>query len=163
MIEVTVAHLGLDRTTNSPVVILREKGGTRVLPIWIGPAEASAIAMEMQGIRPPRPMTHDLLKSVIVGLGAQVQRIVISALKDKTYFAQLWLAREEHLFQVDARPSDSIALALRVSAAIFTDPDLLEEGAEEGGTPPADPSLDAEKLKAHLERMDPEDFGKFQP
>ncbi len=163
MIEVTVAHLGLDRTTNSPVVILREKGGTRVLPIWIGPAEASAIAMEMQGIRPPRPMTHDLLKSVIVGLGAQVQRIVISALKDKTYFAELWLAREEHLFQVDARPSDSIALALRVSASIFTDPDLLEEGVEEGGTPPADPSLDAEKLKAHLEKMDPEEFGKFQP
>lgn len=163
MIEVTVAHLGLDRTTNSPVVILREKGGTRVLPIWIGPAEASAIAMEMQGIRPPRPMTHDLLKSVIVGLGAQVQRIVISALKDKTYFAELWLAREEHLFQVDARPSDSIALALRVSASIFTDPDLLEEGTEEGGSPPADPSLDAQKLKAHLEKMDPEDFGKFQP
>ena len=163
MIEVTVAHLGLDRTTNSPVVILREKGGTRVLPIWIGPAEASAIAMEMQGIRPPRPMTHDLLKSVIVGLGAVVQRIVISALKDKTYFAELWLARDDHIFQVDARPSDSIALALRVSAAIFTDPDLLEEGAEEEGTPPADPSLDAQKLKAHLEKMDPEDFGKFQP
>lgn len=163
MIEVTVAHLGLDRTTNSPVVILREKDGTRVLPIWIGPAEASAIAMEMQGLRPPRPMTHDLLKSVIVGLGAEVQRIVISALKDKTYFAELWLAREGHIFQLDARPSDSIALALRVSAAIFTDPELLEEGAEEGGVPPSDPSLDAEKLKAHLEKMDPEDFGKFQP
>jgi bifunctional DNase/RNase len=163
MIEVTVAHLGLDRTTNSPVVILREKDGTRVLPIWIGPAEASAIAMEMQGIRPPRPMTHDLLKSVIIGLGAVVQRIVISALKDKTYFAELWLARDDHLFQLDARPSDSIALALRVSATIFTDPDLLEEGAEEGGAPPSDPSLDAEKLKAHLEKMDPEDFGKFQP
>jgi len=163
MIEITVAHLGLDRTTNSPVVILREKDGTRVLPIWIGPAEASAIAMEMQGIRPPRPMTHDLLKSVILGLGAEVQRIVISALKDKTYFAELWLERDGHIFQLDARPSDSIALALRVSATIFTDPELLEEGAEEGGVPPADPSLDAEKLKAHLEKMDPEDFGKFQP
>lgn len=163
MIEVTVAHLGLDRTTNAPVVILREKDGTRVLPIWIGPAEASAIAMEMQGIRPPRPMTHDLLKSVILGLGAVVQRIVISSLKDKTYFAQLWLAREDHVFQLDARPSDSIALALRVSASIYTESDLLEEGAEEDGTTPSDPSLDAEKLRAHLEKMDPEDFGKFQP
>jgi hypothetical protein len=163
MIEVTVAHLGLDRTTNAPVVILREKDGTRVLPIWIGPAEASAIAMEMQGIRPPRPMTHDLLKSVILGLGAVVQRIVISALKDKTYFAQLWLAREDHVFQLDARPSDSIALALRVSASIFTEPDLLEEGGEEADTPPVNPSFDAEKLRAHLEKMDPEDFGKFQP
>jgi bifunctional DNase/RNase len=162
MIEVTVAHLGLDRTTNSPVVILREKDGNRVLPIWIGPAEASAIAMEMQGMRPPRPMTHDLLKSVILGLGAVVQRIVISALKDKTYFAELWLARGDHVFQLDARPSDSIALALRVSASIFTEADLLEEGTEEAGTPP-DPSLEADKLRAHLEKMDPEDFGKFQP
>lgn len=163
MIEVTIAQLGLDRTTNSPVVILKEKDGTRQLPIWIGPAEASAIAMEMQGIKPPRPMTHDLLKSVIMGLGAVVQRIVISGLKDKTYFAEVWLARDGHIFQLDARPSDSIALALRVSASIFTDPDLLEEGVEEGGSPPADPSLDAQKLKAHLEKMDPEDFGKFQP
>ncbi|HEY7684264.1 MAG TPA: bifunctional nuclease family protein [Gemmatimonadales bacterium] len=162
MIEVTVAQLGLDRTTNSPVVILREKDGARVLPIWIGPAEASAIAMELQGIKPPRPMTHDLLKSVITGLGATVSRILISALKDKTYFAQLWLSREDHLFQLDARPSDSIALALRVNAPIFTEGELLEDGAEESGGGP-DPSLEAEKLRAWLEKMDPEDFGKFQP
>ena len=163
MIEVTVAPLGLDRTTNSPVVILREKGGTRVLPIWIGPAEASAIAMEMQGIRPPRPMTHDLLKSVIVGLGAVVQRIVISALKDKTYFAELWLARDDHIFQVDARPSDSIALALRVHATIYTEDRLLEDMGDADAAPRPDPSLDAQTLKAHLEKMNPEDFGKFQP
>ncbi|HXI20172.1 MAG TPA: bifunctional nuclease family protein [Gemmatimonadales bacterium] len=163
MIEVTVAHLGLDRNTNSPVVILKEKEGTRVLPIWIGPAEASAIAMEMQGIKPPRPMTHDLLKSVILGLDATVKRILISALKDKTYFAELWLAREDHVFQLDARPSDSIALALRVNAPIFTDPDLLEEGLEEPSAPPGEPGPDAEKLKNWLEKMDPEDFGKFQP
>lgn len=163
MIEVIVAHLGLDRNTNSPVVILREKDGSRVLPIWIGPAEASAIAMEMQGIHPARPMTHDLLKTVIHGLGAQVRRIVISGLKDKTYFAELWLSREDQVFQVDARPSDSIALALRVHASIFTDNTLLEEGSEERGTALPDPALDAETLKAHLERMNPEDFGKFQP
>jgi len=163
MIEVTVAQLGLDRTTNSPVVILREKDGTRVLPIWIGPAEASAIAMELQGLKPPRPMTHDLLKSVITGLGASVRRIHISALKDKTYFAELWLAREDHVFQLDARPSDSIALALRVDAPIFTEADLLEAGQEESGAPAPDPALEAEKLRAWLEKMDPEDFGKFQP
>ncbi len=165
MIEVTVAQLGLDRTTNSPVVILREKEGQRVLPIWIGPAEASAIAMELQGIKPPRPMTHDLLKTVIVGLGATVQRIRISAIKEKTYFAELWLAREDHVFQLDARPSDSIALALRVHAPIFTESDLLEEFGDAdptGGTPP-DPAQEAEKLRAWLEKMNPEDFGKFQP
>jgi hypothetical protein len=163
MIEVTVAHLGLDRNTNSPVVILREKEGDRVLPIWIGPAEASAIAMEMQGLKPPRPMTHDLLKQVILGLGATVRRILISALKDKTYYAELWLAREDHVFQLDARPSDSIALALRVNAPIFTDPSLLEQGAVEAGQPPPGGGLDADKLRAYLEDMDPEDFGKFNP
>ncbi len=162
MIEVTVAHLGLDRTTNTPVVILREKSGDRMLPIWIGPAEASAIAMELQGIKAPRPMTHDLLKSVITGLGATVRRICISGLKEKTYFAELWLAREDHLFQLDARPSDSIALALRVQAPIFTDDELLELG-EDVTAPDPDPSAEADKLRAYLEKMDPEDFGKFQP
>lgn len=163
MIEVTVAQLGLDRATNSPVVILREKEGSRVLPIWIGPAEASAIAMEMQGIKPPRPMTHDLLKTVIAGLGASMQRVNISAIKEKTYFAELWLARDDHLFQLDARPSDSIALALRMNAPIFTEPDLLERSDEESTPSTPDPSAEAERLRAWLEKMDPEDFGKFQP
>jgi hypothetical protein len=163
MIEVTVAQLGLDRTTNSPVVILREKDGARVLPIWIGPAEASAIAMEMQGIKPPRPMTHDLLKTVISGLGASMRRVHISAIKDKTYFAELWLARDDHLFQLDARPSDSIALALRMNAPIFTEAELLDQGEVQDATATPDPGEEAEKLRAWLEKMDPEDFGKFQP
>jgi len=163
MIEVSVAHLGLDRTTNTPVVILREKDGSRVLPIWIGPAEASAIAMEMQGVKPPRPMTHDLLKSVIVGLGADLRRVTISAIKDKTYFAELLLHRDDHLFQLDARPSDSIALALRLNAPIFTESELLEQTAVEEGEGAPDHSLDAEKLRQHLEKMDPQDFGRFTP
>lgn len=163
MIEVVVAQLGLDRNTNSPVVILREKEGSRVLPIWIGPAEASAIAMEMQGIHPARPMTHDLLKSVIVGLDAAVRRIVISGLKEKTYFAEIWLTRGEANIQIDARPSDSIALALRVHAAIYTEDHLLEDGGDDQSIPRPDPSLEADTLRAHLERMNPEDFGKFQP
>jgi bifunctional DNase/RNase len=163
MIEVTVAHLGLDRSSNTPVVILRERDGTRVLPIWIGPAEASAIAMEMQGLRPPRPMTHDLLKSAIVGLGASVRRICISSVKDKTYYAEVWLSRDDHVFQLDARPSDSIALALRVQAPIFTDDSLLEDSGDGAAVDPPDPAIDAERLRAWLEKMDPQDFGKFQP
>ena len=158
-----MVHLGLDQSTNSPVVLLKERDGERVLPIWIGPAEASAIAMEMQGLRPPRPMTHDLLKSVIVQLGAVVRQIRISALKEKTYFAEVWLAREDHVFQLDARPSDSIALALRVQAPIFTEDTLLEDGPDDTGVPPEDESAEAEKLRAWLEKMNPEDFGKFQP
>lgn len=163
MIEVTVGHLGLDRTTNTPVVILREKNGNRVLPIWIGPAEASAIAMEMQGVKPPRPMTHDLLKTIITGLGAELRRVVISALKDKTYFAELMLQRDDHHYQFDARPSDSIALALRLSAPIFTQDQLLEQTAIEAADAEPQSSLDAEQLRRYLEKMDPQDFGRFMP
>lgn len=163
LVEVTVAHLGLDRTTNTPVVILREKDGTRVLPIWIGPAEASAIAMELQSLKPPRPMTHDLLRQVIAGLGAGLRRVLISGLKDKTYYAELLLAREDHLFQFDARPSDSIALALRFHAPIFTDAGLLDQTTIDSAEASPDPALEAEKLKQYLERMDPQDFGRFNP
>lgn len=162
MIEVIVAHLGLDRATNTPVVILREKDGERVLPIWIGPAEASAIAMEMQGVKPARPMTHDLLKQMVVGLGAQLRRVVIHDVRENTYFAELLMSREDHVFQVDARPSDSIALALRLSAPIFTNEHLLDQRTVEAPAD-GDSSLDTEKLKQHLEKMDPQDFGKFSP
>lgn len=164
MIEVTVAHLGLDRTTNTPVVILREKHGTRVLPIWIGPAEASAIAMEMQGMKAQRPLTHDLLKQVIMGLGGELRRVVITAVKENTYYAELLIRREDHVFQVDARPSDSIAIALRLHSPIFTSDDLLEQsGIETEEEPQPDSTLEAEKLKQYLEKMDPQDFGRFNP
>ncbi|MGE0352210.1 MAG: bifunctional nuclease family protein [Gemmatimonadales bacterium] len=160
MIEVEVAHLGLDRSTNTPVVILREKDGQRLLPIWIGPAEASAIAMEMQGVKPLRPMTHDLLKQIVTGLGAELRRVVITDVRENTYFAELYMRREDHVFQVDARPSDSIALAIRLHAPIFTSDELLDQRSVETQEPGAQ-SIDAEKLKQYLERMDPQDFGKF--
>ncbi len=163
MIEVTVAHLGLDRTTNSPVVILREKEGTRVLPIWIGPAEASAIAMEMQGVKAQRPLTHDLLKQVITGLGGELRRVLISEVKDNTYFAELFIYRADEVFQVDARPSDSIALALRLNAPIFTSDQLLDHVGAEAPEAKPDDGLDAETLKQYLEKLDPQDFGKFTP
>jgi bifunctional DNase/RNase len=163
MQEMTVAHLGVDRNTESPVVILREKDGTRVLPIWIGPAEASAIAMELQGIKAARPMTHDLLKQVIVGLGGELRRVLISAVKENTYFAELLIQREDHVFQVDARPSDSIALALRLRAPIFVSDQLLEQSGVEAEDHDGNTSREAERLREYLEKLDPEDFGKFNP
>lgn len=163
MIEVTVAHLGLDRSSNTPVVILKEKEGTRVLPIWIGPAEASAIAMEIQGVKAPRPMTHDLLKQLVVGLGAELRRVVISQVKENTYFAELLMSRNEELFQLDARPSDSIALALRLHAPIYTSDDLLDDRSIEEPEGESEADLDAQRLKEYLERMDPQDFGRFNP
>ena len=163
MLQVRVAHLGLDRSTNTPVVILQESDGQRVLPIWIGPAEASAIAMELAGVKFSRPLTHDLLKQVIVGLGAELRKVIITQVKDNTYFAELLIRREDHVFQVDARPSDSIALALRMRAPIFTSDQLLDQSGVETDEPSPNPSLEADKLKEYLERMDPQDFGKFNP
>lgn len=164
IIEVKVAHLGLDRSTNTPVVILQEKDGDRVLPIWIGPAEASAIAMEMAGVTFSRPLTHDLLKQVIVGLGADLDRVMITQVKENTYFAELHIRRNDHVIQVDARPSDSIAVALRLEAPIFTLDELLGNSAVDTvDTGDGTTATDADELKSRLEKLDPEDFGKFTP
>jgi bifunctional DNase/RNase len=164
MVEVRVAHLGLDRNTNSPVVILQEKDGSRVLPIWIGPGEASAIAMELAGVKFSRPLTHDLLKQVIVGLGGELRRVLITTVKDNTYFAELHIHRHEDVVQVDARPSDSIAIALRLHSPIFTSEELLERTTGPVvDTGPEPGPLDAEALKDYLQKLDPEDFGKFTP
>lgn len=158
-----MAHLGLDQSTNSPVVLLKERDGERVLPIWIGPAEAGAIAMEMQGVKAQRPMTHDLLKHVILGLGGELRRVTITNVRDNTYFAELLIRRDDQMVQVDARPSDSIALALRFRAPIFTSDDLLNHSGSEAGPPAPERRLDAESLKQYLEKLDPQDFGRFTP
>ena len=140
---------------------MTQKGDTT--EIWIGAAEANAIAMELKGVKAQRPLTHDLLKQVIVGLGGELRRVVISSVKENTYFAELLIRRDDHVFQVDARPSDSIALALRLNAPIFTSDQLLDESGLQTDEPAPDPSLDADKLKEYLEKMDPQDFGKFNP
>jgi len=175
MVEVKVARLGLDSVSNSYVVILQEKDGERLLPIWIGEPEAQSIVMEMQKISPPRPLTHDLCKRLIVGMGAALRRVQITKVQDNTYYAELHIYRGEDVFHIDARPSDSIAIALRLAAPIYAQESLLtavavaesEEGAEEGltftqtteGGDVRDRS--AEQLKEDLEKMRPEDFGKF--
>jgi bifunctional DNase/RNase len=171
MVEVAVARLGLDSSTNSYVVILQEKGGNRLLPIWIGQPEAESIVMQMNKIHRERPLTHDLCKSLILGLGGQLRRVQITKVQKNTYYAELHIVRGEGLVQIDARPSDSIAIALRLSAPIFAQDTLLtavgEEGSEEteAETPteptPSPEELSAEQLKEYLENLRPEDFGKF--
>ncbi|MGH7468828.1 MAG: bifunctional nuclease family protein [Longimicrobiales bacterium] len=178
MIEVKVQSLGLDRTSNTPVVILQEKDGSRVLPIWIGPSEASAIAMELAGMKFSRPLTHDLFASVILGFGGSLKRVVITKVVENTYYAELFIQRGSDVITIDARPSDSIAIALRMDAAIFTTDELLEhtsiEITEAGGSasgiiPDTDPSprspggLSPEELRDYLRRMNPEDLGRFNP
>jgi uncharacterized protein len=183
MLEVIVARLGLDSSTNTYVVILQEKGGQRLLPIWIGQPEAESIVMQMNHMKRTRPLTHDLCKRLIVGLGGTLQRVEITRVQDNTYFAELHLARGEDVIHVDARPSDSIAIALRLSAPIFApeslltaiaaDPSQLAEPGEfdpdtEGEPTQTGAEEDAEaermrgqELKDHLESLRPEDFGKF--
>ena len=175
MVEVTVAKLGIDSSTNSYVVILQEKDGTRLLPIWIGQPEAESIVVHMNNMKRERPLTHDLCKSIIVGLGGSLRRVQITKVQKNTYYAELHVQRAEGLVQIDARPSDSIAIALRLSAPIFAQESLLTAVADEdeesadastsssSGLPaPVDPEvLNAEQLKEHLERLRPEDFGKF--
>jgi uncharacterized protein len=178
MIEVKVQSLGLDRSSNTPVVILQELEGARVLPIWIGPGEASAIAMELAGMKFSRPLTHDLFASVILGMGGSLQRVMITKVVENTYFAELIIQRSAELISVDARPSDSIAIALRMAASIYTTEDLLEHTsievadsseldfvAEPGEEKQAGPAagLTPEQLREYLRRMNPEDFGRFNP
>jgi bifunctional DNase/RNase len=163
MIRVRVAHLGLDRSTNTPVVVLKEEDGERTLPIWIGAPEANAIALELQGVKPERPLTHDLMKLLVAGLGGELRRVMISGLRENTYLAELLIYRGGEVFEVDARPSDSIALALRMHAPIFTNDELLDR-TPAGAEPSApDPGSDPDALKRFLEKLDPQDLGRFQP
>ena len=166
--------LGLDRSSNTPVVILQELEGERVLPIWIGPGEASAIAMQLADMDFERPLTHDLLVSVLKGLGGRLDRVVISRVEKGTYYAELMVHRNGDVFALDARPSDSIAVALRMDARIYADDELLERTAievseDEAPAPPrprpespTEP-MGPEELKEHLRRLNPEDFGRFTP
>lgn len=183
MIEVTVSRLGLDSSTNSYVVVLQERGGTRLLPIWIGQPEAESIVMHMHDVKRARPLTHDLVRSLIVGMGAQLTRVQITRVEKSTYYAELHLQHGADVVHIDARPSDSIAVALRLAAPIYAAESLLvdpgvdaDEEYDESATfgpqpdlglgdagPRDDTELSAEQLKSYLENLRPEDFGKFNP
>ena len=174
LLEVRVQRLGMDRLTNTPVVILQEKDGDRILPIWIGPGEASAIAMQLADWAFSRPLTHDLLVALMGGMGGTLDRVLISRVEENTYFAELIIHRGEEIISVDARPSDSIAVALRVKAKIFADEGLLEDVSVEiadeesvslelDSGEPLDPEEQSETLKDYLRKLNPEDFGRFAP
>ena len=177
VVEVRVHGLGTEPKTQQHVVLLRETDGTRVLPIFVGPCEAQAIARLVKKESFPRPLTHDLLAMLVEGLHAKVQRVVITELRDGTYYASLLLARGQEMLSVDARPSDSIAVALRAEAPLYVNEDLLQSPPERPavsddpddpsgpGESPEAPLTDeqkAEQLRRYLENLDPEDFGKFQ-
>ena len=158
-IEMTIKGLMIDPITNMPIVILKDKEGNRILPIWVGIFEANAIALQIENISTPRPMTHDLLKNVLGDLEANVQKIVVCELKDNTFYAMIYLDREGKLIGVDARPSDAIALALRTKSPISVE-ERVVEGAK--GMDLAKETTDSEKLQKWLEGLNPEDLGKYK-
>jgi len=158
LVQMKVWKLILDGRTDTPVVILQELEGKRILPIWIGKAEARAIAMELAREKFQRPLTHDLMKTIIDALGGSVRKVTIGDLKDNTFFAQLFVDKDDEIISIDARPSDSLALALRTRSAIYVAEGLLQDEPDE--KEPSDAER-AEALRKYLDGLDPEDFGKF--
>jgi bifunctional DNase/RNase len=158
-LRVEIKGLMLDPSSNVPIVILRDVGSQTFLPIWIGHFEASAIALRIEGVEPPRPMTHDLLRAVLEQLGATVEKIVISDLKESTFFAVIHVRYQDASVPIDARPSDAIALALRAEAPIFVLRSVLDKAH---AVDLAEEATDEEKVKKWLEEMNPEEFGKWK-
>jgi bifunctional DNase/RNase len=171
VVEVRVHGLVVEQKSQQNIVVLREVDGERILPIWIGPGEAMAIRRLLAQEPFPRPLTHDLIALLVEGLKARVTRIVIADLRENTFFASLLVERDSSVLSVDARPSDSIAIALRTHAPIFVNEDLLQvptrdieaSSEEEPEAPKRELTEEekAEQLRRFLEKLDPEDFGKF--
>jgi len=159
LVEMTIKGLMVDPVTNVPIILLRDAAGQKVLPIWVGIFEANAIALQIENVTPPRPMTHDLLRNVITDLKASVQKIVVCDLKDNTFYALIYLDVNGSSVAVDARPSDAIALALRARCPIFVE-DSVIEGAE-NRDPTAD-KPDMDRLQKWLEGLDPSELGKYK-
>ena len=158
-IEMTIKGLMVDPITNMPIVILRDKEGQRVLPIWVGAFEANAIALQIENVTTPRPMTHDLLKNVIHDLKADIQKIVVSDLKENTFYALIYLRVNGEAVAIDARPSDALALALRARAPIFVEDRVIDHARSVDLAPEKG---DAERLQKWLENLDPDDMGKYK-
>ena len=167
LVEVVVWTLAVDQKSQHPVVILKDVAGDRKIPIWIGHPEASVIAMELTGRTFQRPLTHDLLVNFLKGLGGRLQRVEITDLRENTFFAKIYVAHGEEILAIDARPSDSIALALKTKARIYADMRLFSSEIDSlltgaGATAEDSEEQRAEELREFIEKLDPKDFGKFR-
>jgi bifunctional DNase/RNase len=159
LIEMSIKGLMVDPITNMPIVILKDKGGDRVLPIWVGIFEANAIALQIENIATPRPMTHDLLRNIITDLEGHVDRVVVSDLKDNTFYALIHLTVRGERVTIDARPSDAIALALRTRSPILVEETVIDNAKTVDFTTDR---TDNERLQKWLESLDPEELGKYK-
>ncbi len=158
-VEVKIRGLMMDPVSNMPIVILREIGGDAILPIWVGVFEANAIALEIEKVSTPRPMTHDLLRTLLVALETGVRKVVVSELKDDTFYAVIWLERDGEVILIDSRPSDALALALRVDCPIYVEDSVLR--SSRAGAAVAD-RINNDDLRRWLEGLGDDDLGRYK-
>src|ERR1051326_1173766 len=158
-VEVKIRGLMMDPVTNMPIVILKDIEGLSVLPIWVGIFEANAIALEIEKVTTPRPMTHDLLKNLLLGLEATVQKVVVTELREDTFFAVIWLDRGGEIISIDSRPSDALALALRMDCPIYVEEEVLK--TSKLATTVSD-RVTSEELRKWLEGLNDEDLGRYK-
>jgi bifunctional DNase/RNase len=156
-LEMKIKGLMIDPVTNMPIIILRDPRSDALLPIWVGIFEANAIALELEKVMTPRPMTHDLLRDVVHNLEARVERVVVTELKENTFYALIYLQRNSRTYTVDARPSDAIALALRAQAPIYAESSVIEAAKN---IDPTEDARDTERLRKWLETLDETELGK---
>jgi bifunctional DNase/RNase len=156
LIEMAVKGLMVDPLTNLPIIILRDEANERVLPIWVGPVEANAIALQVENVSTPRPMTHDLLRQLLLQLGGSLTRVIIHDLKESTFYAYLEIEQGGERMLIDARPSDALALSLRARVPVFVDVSVFERAR---GADVAPQQVDEERLQRWLESLDPDDLG----
>ncbi len=158
-LEVKIRGLMMDPVTNMPVVVLKDTQGGAILPIWVGIYEANAIALEIEKVQTPRPMTHDLLKNVLLGLNVRVHKVVVCDLKEDTFYALIWMERDGHMMSVDSRPSDALALALRLDCPIYVDEEVLKSSKL---TSAVSEKTSNEELRKWLEGLNDEDLGRYK-
>ena len=158
-VEMKIRGLMMDPVTNMPIVILKDVNGSAVLPIWVGVYEANAIALEIEKVSTPRPMTHDLIKTLLVGLNAALRKVVVSELKDDTFYAVIWLDRDGDMISVDSRPSDALALALRLDCPIYVEESVLKSSKRDAAI---SDKATTEELRRLLEGLNDEDFGRYK-
>ncbi len=159
-VEVRIRGLMMDPATNMPIVVLKDVGSDTVMPIWVGIFEANAIAIEIEKVAPPRPMTHDLARNLMHHMNARLEKVVINDLRDDTFFAVLWFRQGDDLMTVDARPSDAIALALRADCPIYVAEQVMQSAKLNMSGPPEGPT--AEELRGWLEGLNDEDLGRYK-
>ncbi len=158
-VEMKIRGLMMDPVTNMPIVILKDVNGNSILPIWVGIYEANAIALEIEKVATPRPMTHDLLKNVLMGLNAQVRKIVVNDLREDTFYALIWLERDGQIISIDSRPSDALALALRLDCPIFVEDEVLKSSKLANAV---SEKINNEELRKWLENLGDEDLGRYK-